>query len=217
METFSQDNGVTNGFIRQRRNLIIISLCLLFYDSFGLDLKKVSILGNELYVQNHDLLPTVLWIIYTYFLIRYYQYFNDLYDRGIATKYRIQVNQSLINWAYAKGKKDYIVENKINNTTKYKFGVPESHFSEIEAWKIEIEGKANVLMTTKINSGIDTRNANVAFRYVANWVVIIRCKIQSIFHVCFRTHLVSEYYLPFIIAITLLIWRLYKSIWLTSA
>jgi len=217
MESFSQNNGVTNGFIRQRRNLIVISLCLLVYDSFGLDLEKVNIFGNELNVQNHDLLPTALWIIYAYFFIRYYQYFNDLYDRGIITKYRIQVNKLLINWAYAKGKKDYIIENNINDTSKYKFGVPESHFSEIETWKITIEGKASAIISTKINNGLATNNDLITFRHVANWAVIIRFKIQSIFHVCFRTHLVSEYYLPFIIAITPLIWRLYKSFWLTSA
>ena len=50
------------GFVRQRRNLIGFSLALLFYETSGLLVRKLSFFGNEVDVANPTLAGTALWI-----------------------------------------------------------------------------------------------------------------------------------------------------------
>lgn len=65
---------VTDGFIRQRRNLMIISLFLLIYDFAEIQIAKVSLLGTELVVGRPEILEWTAWAIWGYLLLRYTQY-----------------------------------------------------------------------------------------------------------------------------------------------
>lgn len=59
-------------FIRQRRNLILISVFIIFMQVVGLEVDKISFLGNSAEITNSDKFPFMVFTIFIYFLWRYY-------------------------------------------------------------------------------------------------------------------------------------------------
>lgn len=80
-------NDLREGFVRQRRNLIISSLVLIFAQASGLTITKLNIFGNELGLAHPYSVITALWIATWYWAIRYYQYFTELKPIGIKSAY----------------------------------------------------------------------------------------------------------------------------------
>lgn len=60
--------------LRQRRNSMIASAFLLVFDFAKLKISKVSLLGTELMVGDPQFLEWSAWVLWWYFLLRYYQY-----------------------------------------------------------------------------------------------------------------------------------------------
>lgn len=75
-------DDIRAGFIRQRRNLIIISLVLLFTQYAELTVRHLSVFGNIIEIGQPVALPAVLWVAWGYWLLRYYTYYHDLGDKG---------------------------------------------------------------------------------------------------------------------------------------
>lgn len=73
--------------LRQRRNLIGISAVLLVFDFANVEIAKVSVLGTELLVGNVRVLAICAWVIWFYFLVRYYQYLHAEPDRHIRNSF----------------------------------------------------------------------------------------------------------------------------------
>lgn len=59
---------------KQRLNLIISSLVLIIYEIAGLKFKTINILGNEISVQNEHAIPVLIFLFWAYSLFRFYQY-----------------------------------------------------------------------------------------------------------------------------------------------
>jgi hypothetical protein len=59
-------------FVRQRRNLILISLLMLFYKVADLKLTQIDILGNHATIGNPSIVTFALGIVFFYYLWRYY-------------------------------------------------------------------------------------------------------------------------------------------------
>lgn len=74
--------------LRQRRNLIGISSVLLVFDFANVEIAKVSVLGTELLVGNARVLAICAWVMWFYFLVRYYQYLHAEPDRHIRDSFR---------------------------------------------------------------------------------------------------------------------------------
>lgn len=75
-------DDIRAGFIRQRRNLIAISLVLLFAQVAGITLEQVNLFGTEFRIANPTAVDIALWIAWFYWLWRYYVYYRDLGDKG---------------------------------------------------------------------------------------------------------------------------------------
>ena len=71
------------GFVRQRRNLMIVSLILLFAESTELKVEKISAFGTELLVGNPQAVTMALWVAAIYWLVRFYQYSGAVYPNAI--------------------------------------------------------------------------------------------------------------------------------------
>lgn len=70
--------------LRQRRNLLITSLALVAINLAGATLKKDdSLFGTSLEFSNPERIIWGIWIIWGYFLVRYWQYFNEEENLGI--------------------------------------------------------------------------------------------------------------------------------------
>lgn len=65
------------GLLRQRRNLMIICVLLWLMKSGGVEFSKISFAGFDVAFKNPNALILSIWIAFTYFLFRYYQYFSN--------------------------------------------------------------------------------------------------------------------------------------------
>jgi hypothetical protein len=59
-------------FVRQRRNLILISLVVIFYKAGSLTVNKIDILGNSITVGNPEIVSFALATVFVYYAWRYY-------------------------------------------------------------------------------------------------------------------------------------------------
>ena len=65
-------------FVKQRRLLLGVSIVLSLYLLTGISLDTVNVFGNTFQVSNPEHIETSLWILWTYFLLRYYQHSKNL-------------------------------------------------------------------------------------------------------------------------------------------
>ncbi|MCU4677031.1 hypothetical protein N7931_15460 [Catenovulum sp. 2E275] len=72
-----RDRELSPGLLRQRRNLLGISILMILFSSSGAVIDKVNILGNNINIQNPQIIPYFISLLFLYFLIRYFQYFNE--------------------------------------------------------------------------------------------------------------------------------------------
>lgn len=68
-------------FVKQRRNIVIISLILIFYHVAGLNFKELNILGNKVTIVHPEIVSICLGLFFIYFLWRYFTACNSI--RGI--------------------------------------------------------------------------------------------------------------------------------------
>lgn len=68
---------MTEGLLRQRRNLIITCALLWFMKYGGVRLHKMSLAGFDVELARPEVTTLTLWIAFAYFLYRYYQYFTS--------------------------------------------------------------------------------------------------------------------------------------------
>ena len=202
------DSEIRAGFYRQRRCLIAASLGLLLLQSVGLTLDKISIFGNEFLIQRTELLSVALWVTYFYFLIRYYQHFHDLGDTGINTMYNIRVNTGIGDWAYKKIKRDFLNSQDPDKNKKYIFRKYESKKALIDKRAAMIDISVSGEIITEKDRNISRSGFDINKTEYANWWIVYRIRIQAVGHIFIRTRLVTEYYLPFIVAAGPLLWWL---------
>jgi hypothetical protein len=77
------DQAMSDGLLRQRRNLMLVSCMLILFDGAGAKLEKVSVLGNELTAARPLALAIGAWIVWAYLLVRYLQYLGAEGNLGI--------------------------------------------------------------------------------------------------------------------------------------
>lgn len=85
-----ENNSMSDGFIRQRRNLILSTIFIFFIHFTTIEIDKVSIFGIsfDIIKKSNDLLYA-FYLIWVYFFIRYMQYF---YDYGYGKFFNIYGN-----------------------------------------------------------------------------------------------------------------------------
>ncbi len=82
------DSGKTpkDHFILQRRNLIIISLCAIFFKAAKLEIDKLNFFGNQTSIGNPSIAIWCITGFFIYFLWRYYTACRDI--GGVSKFYR---------------------------------------------------------------------------------------------------------------------------------
>jgi hypothetical protein len=90
---------VSASFARQRKSLLITSGTLLAYVGAGVSLEKLSILGNTFTVSRPGLIPLAMWVVWGYFVLRYYQLYRDLDDKGPGEAHQRYLDRRIIDKA----------------------------------------------------------------------------------------------------------------------
>lgn len=96
------ESEIRTAFVRQRRNLIVISLVLLFAETSGISVPQLNILGIEIKLDNPNAVIYWLWGGYLYWLLRYYQFFLATPDKGVQAGFESRLLPVLTRFAMEK-------------------------------------------------------------------------------------------------------------------
>lgn len=77
-----------SGLLRQRRNLIVLSCLLIVYNFADIKVKQVGLMGTSIEVGNPAALTLIIWVVWFYFFLRYYQYWSTERDANVMADLR---------------------------------------------------------------------------------------------------------------------------------
>jgi hypothetical protein len=187
-----------DGFLRQRRNLIVISFLLLFTHGTGLTLEEINVLGNKAELAQTFRLEPVLWLSWVYLLLRYWQAFKE----------------------YAGPRFGGIFGNEFLGRLEYLFRVKFESPELSEALRDDYDSVAvgKMVQDIKVN-GWSAASASVSYihqglpgklrsnipnpvRRRLNAYDVWSCRIRAFFYIAFNKSVLTELYLPFLIALS---------------
>lgn len=68
---------ISDGLLRQRRNIMLVSLLLPLFFLSGASIDKINILGTIITVANPTIIKYSLVVLFGYFFLRYWQYYQE--------------------------------------------------------------------------------------------------------------------------------------------
>lgn len=192
-------DAIREGFVRQRRNLIGMSVILVLYEKLEIVIDSISILGNTARINDPSRVTLLLWIAWGYFLIRYYQYFRDTPDKGFSTSYHSRLHALARRVAQSKFRREFIPTEKFDDVK----GPLDFRFGDITVWSAyphywDLE--MNVDVSYRTETGVANHSLH-GCKINLSWKDLAIPKVRSLLHVALNTRLVSEYLLPFFIAV----------------
>ena len=91
-----------DSFVRQRRNLIAVSIVLFVAQLYDVTIPKINLLGNEFILQLPYHVASILWVPGIYWFIRYLQVLNDRGNLGFIDSVRLRLMEPLRNMGLQK-------------------------------------------------------------------------------------------------------------------
>ena len=218
---------IRDAFIRQRRNLLIISLVLLFAETAELKLQKLNVFGTELTIGNPVIVNFALWAAFVYWLWRYYVYFHDLGDIGYSSKQRVRLNFLVQRWTMRQFACDQAWRARLVDAVNRQIGLTDPKneklqflFDASNDWEVsetmvlgrysfrEIAVQAKVvLFVTSDERRSPQRQGYSNFTIDRRTALLLNAK--AAIHVLTNTHILSEYFFPFGIAALPLLYLAY--------
>ena len=186
----NDSNDIRRSLVAERRNLLITSFALFFYQQAGLQIEKINVLGNEARISDLWWIAFALWVLWGYFLVRFYQFFRSTSDRGFWTAHESRMKELITRFAFKHFK-----EFRAQKGSKYDFKILGASFpmSYPQYWTVKLE--VSIAQTDKA-SGTVTGHAEDFTSTELLWI-----KIRSAAHVLVSTHVATEYFLPFLLAL----------------
>lgn len=103
-----ENEQIRRGFIAERRSLLIVSFILFFYQQAGLQIERISVFGNEAKISDPWWIAFGLWVLWSYFLLRFYQYFRSIPDKGFQTAYEAEMKKTIARSAFRRYKNSFL-------------------------------------------------------------------------------------------------------------
>lgn len=168
--------------LRQRRNLIAVSAVLLLFDFADVRITKVGVLGTDLLVGNVEVLMVCAWLLWAYFLLRYYQYWR--------AEEKQPMRRAL--WQQFRRMKDAYWKKRYAE----KYPYVEGQVADFERKEFLTYG-----YSFKTYDPQNTRSISLLqFEPIAVWRYIA-WRVLTFLHVVVQTHHATDHMLPFVIAI----------------
>jgi hypothetical protein len=193
-----------DGFVRQRRNLIAISLLLAFTQGTGLTLTELNILGNKAILERQLAVEPIFWIAWGYLFLRYWQAFVEYGGPRFFNKYREKLQTSIhlyvadrlsplrlpSNVMPSLGKSATSVTATINSME-----VPRTLFATVELrfqyLDIVPAGQGDIMTTAK----------TLNLKWTLGPSVVVPLRARNLIDSAINTSIVTELYLPFLIGL----------------
>ncbi len=229
----TENGSILNGFVRQRRNLIVISLVALFAETSELSVNKLNVFGNELVIRNPVTVSIALGIALLYWLYRYYVYFHDLGDKGFRDEHRTRLTALVRRWAKKKFDTDKAWKEKriknVHDSITRNSSVSERVKEDLKfphEWKLAEEPDTMSVgvphfqrIQTQLLLRLFVRRDNetdLLILHEGRDLVTIegfeamKLNFRAGAHVLVHTRIFSEYYLPFLVALSPISYYLYR-------
>lgn len=169
-----------SGLLRQRRNLISISSVLIVYDFAEIKIKQVGWMGTSIEVGNPTALSLIVWIVWFYFFLRYYQYWASEKDANVLRDlYELVQSRA---FKYCSNKYKFTNNRGWDGSLSL---VRERFFK----WRME---------KTDFEVG---RGAFISECFNVPIALLMWWSIRTFFVYCFNKKHMSEHVLPFVLAI----------------
>ena len=185
---------MSEAILRQRRNLVSVSIFLIFFDFANVEIGTLSFFGSNMVIGNPKAAYSFIWLAWLYFLVRYYQYFRAEDNLGLKNEFSL-----FFDFRFAKKLHDYL-------SNKY----PDKNFSYVDTNFNKLKNKSMFSMTYQheVHKPVEgltvvdfSEDISITFFF---WLII-----KSIFHVIMHTPKVTDYILPFVIAFGSIITNIY--------
>ena len=190
-----QDSSTT--FVRQRRDLFVISAFLLIAQIAELKPTHLSFLGMDVDVHNSITLIYALWALWAYWLLRYSQAFINLPKRVIRDAYKTEVERLVA--ACLKNKEWEKMKRRVEQTPE--FGGAKVFPPEIQLFRDGTSGESNYGWNPYIRLNERAENLPHEKVEVTNGVNLI-ANVLAMISLCFKKMEVTEYLFPFVFGIS---------------
>lgn len=164
-------DDIRQGFIRQRRNLILVSLVVLFLEFAGVELKELNLFGNKLELKNPFIVNVSFWIALAYWFLRYLQHYNDLPVNDFHTSFIDKMQKYVKNAALNK----YL--SSIDDNVQRKHRQTYFERSERYVWAVGLD--FDIINSEKSATSYESH------RQIIEGLDLRICKIKSWMHVVF--------------------------------
>ena len=188
---------------------MVMSVTLLLVESAGVKFSELNLLGNKLLIENPNVINVGLWIAFLYWLYRYYVYFHDIGEKGFVENYRSRMMDFIFAFALKQLKRDTNRMEVLAKTgrTKLRLGSDRTFYRQ-SLWRYDIKLIVNASSPT---SEDDNQEWIALDHYVVSAPFPLAiAHTRAWLYVLTRTHLSSEYLLPFAVAllpVVYFIWR----------
>jgi len=181
----NQTQEMSQGLARQRRNLILISILIIIFAEGGVVIEDFSLAGLKLKFKDFRIVYISLWIMFTYFFIRYYQYFKEEPDLGVEKAFWRKLNERC--WEKIKSNSIKACPNCEEFGGQFSFSATKS--SSFIRRRVRV-------VTSRSTYGEDN-NEEIEISVIP----FIPDIIASLFHVLANRKGFSDYFFPFIISL----------------
>lgn len=212
------ENDDSTAFLRQRRDLFVISAILLLVPIAEVQIAdQISLqqLGMSLYIGRPEIISYALWILWAYWYIRYYQAYKNItrnfYKEKLTSKVR---SNALICFRKLALSKDNDSIKKAYNQLKLdvgSLGVRNAGDSEVIEEISFLKAKFNwkpVIFSIESNSNIISLSDDQEITIGACKLIWIR--VKALAYVTLNGVEFTEYWLPFIFGLLPPIYCVYK-------
>jgi len=157
---------------------------LILFDFAKISIGQVSVLGTNLVIGNPDVVHGFMWVSWIYFFVRYWQFIAEKEDLEIISSFQSK-KESLI-----RSKIQTIIERKATTENR----------SYVNYFSNPIERKGFVWKTSL--QVIDSNSGSVAAAGDLKIPIftVIKCFVFSLIHISIFRPKITEYVLPFILA-----------------
>ena len=209
-------DDVKTGFVRQRRNLILVSLTLFFALAHIATFDKISVFGTDLGLKEKLNPIPYLWIAFVYLAWRYYSYLHDLGDKGIVSAHRVKLQEFAAKIAVQDIANDPMYQKVINDRltqigTGYKWKYRDSSYGP----KTPSRSQMTLMISLDAydpEQTFPTKDLELKYPIQVQGYRYFLAQIRAWAYVLFRTRLFSEYVVPFLVAAMPVLYVTYRCI-----
>lgn len=191
-------HDLSTPLLRQRRNLMIISVLMLFVDMAGAEVKKIVFSGVSITLKEPNVVVLFMFGFLIYFLYRYYLYLSQEVGANFRETYISRLN------SLSHSKLQKLKNRAITGLDEYGGDFTFEKMTKDGCWKRDVR---TIVNAGTAGYGQEWGTFKIDIRQFA-----VK-GIRALFYTLFKRSYLTDYYLPYFLAVTA-IWFNYPTVWM---